>query len=97
MTAAAARLHDPGVVHCSGYTIASASDNVLINNLGAARLNDVNTTHLRPGAPCPPHSTNICRASESVLINNRGAARVGDPFSACTTIARGSPDVFIGD
>jgi len=94
---AAARRTDPGVPHCSGFTIATASDDVFVNDLGAARLNDVNTTHLLPAAPCPAHSVPISQASASVYINGRGAARVGDPFAACTRVAAGSPDVFIGD
>lgn len=94
---AAARRTDPGVPHCSGYTIATASGDVFINNLGAARLSDVNTTHLLPGAPCPAHSVAISSASTSVFVNGRGVARVGDPFAGCTRVAAGSADVFIGD
>ena len=94
---AAARRTDPGVPHCSGFTIRTASTDVYINDLGAARLDDVNTPHLLPGAPCPVHSTPISEASTSVYINSRGAARVGDPFASCTRVSRGSRNVFIGD
>lgn len=94
---AAARRTDPGVPHCSGFTIRTASTDVLINDLGAARLDDVNTTHLLPGSPCPAHSVPISQASTTVLINGRGAARVGDPFAGCTRVAAGSNNVFIGD
>jgi uncharacterized Zn-binding protein involved in type VI secretion len=94
---AAARLDDPGIPHCSGYVIRTASTDVYINDRGAARLDDLNTVHFLPGAPCPAHSVGISQASRSVYINDRGAARVGDPFESCTRISAGSDDVFIGD
>lgn len=93
---AAARRGDAGVPHCSGYTIATASADVIINGRGAARVGDVSTPHLRPGNPCPGHVAPISRGSSSVFINGRSAARVGDPLSSCTRVATGSGDVIIG-
>jgi uncharacterized Zn-binding protein involved in type VI secretion len=93
---AAARRGDAGVPHCSGYTIASASGDVIINGRGAARAGDVSTAHLRPGKKCPGHVAAIAKGSASVIINGRPAARVGDPLSACTRVATGSADVIIG-
>jgi uncharacterized Zn-binding protein involved in type VI secretion len=91
---AAARRGDPGVVHCSGYVIASGSPDVFINNRSAARVGDPSTTHLVPGAPCFPHVSKIAAGSPNVFVNNLPLARQGDPLTACTKIAQGSPDVF---
>lgn len=93
---AAARRGDAGVPHCSGYVIATASSDVVINGRGAARVGDVSTPHLRPGKICPTHVAPIIVGSSSVFINGRAAARVGDPLAACTRVATGSSDVIIG-
>jgi uncharacterized Zn-binding protein involved in type VI secretion len=93
---AAARRGDAGVPHCSGYTIASGSADVLINGRGAARRGDVSTPHLRPAKKCPPHVAPISSGSSSVFINGRPAARVGDGLAGCTRVATGSGDVIIG-
>jgi uncharacterized Zn-binding protein involved in type VI secretion len=92
---AAARKTDPGVVHCSSYTIAQGSPDVFINGLPAARVGDPSTTHLRPGSPCTSHVSTISQGSPDVFVNGIALARVGDPLSGCTTIAAGSPDVFV--
>ncbi len=94
---AAARQGDPGVVHCSGFRIATASLDVYVNNRGAARAGDSSTPHLYPkGKKCPPHTSRIVGGSTTVYVNNRPMARLGDGFSACTRIAGGSPNVFVG-
>lgn len=94
---AAARKTDPGVVHCSGFTIAQGSPNVTINNLPAARVGDPSTSHLLPARRrCGAHTSTIVRGSSTVFINGRAAARVGDPFGGCTRVAQGSPNVNIG-
>jgi uncharacterized Zn-binding protein involved in type VI secretion len=94
---AAARRGDAGVPHCSGYTIATASADVIINGRGAARVGDVSTSHLRPGGKkCPGHVAPISKGSSSVFINGRPAARVGDSLAGCTRVATGSGDVIIG-
>lgn len=93
----AARIGDPGIFHCSPYTIASGSQNVIINGRGAARVGDSSSVHLKPGGKfCVPHSAKISRGSRTVKINNRPAARRGDPLGGCTAIAGGSGDVIIG-
>ena len=93
---AAARKGDPGVVHCSGFQIQSASGDVFVNDRGAARKGDTNTKHKKPGKKCPLHSTAISSASGTVFVNGRGFARVGDSFDSCTKVAAGSPNVFVG-
>jgi len=94
---AAARQGDPGVVHCTAYTIATGSPDVFINNQPAARVGDSSTVHLKPGGRhCVPHTATIAVGSSTVFINGQPAARQGDYLSECTQIAAGSPDVFIG-
>jgi len=94
---AAARRGDPGVPHCSAYVIATASQDVIINGRGAARLGDVSTPHLRPGGRrCVTHVAPIVTGSSSVFVNGRPAARQGDALGACTRVALGSFDVVIG-
>ena len=93
---AAARKGDAGVIHCSGYTIATGSPNVLVNGQPVARVNDLSTEHLFPAVPCLPHTAPIAQGSATVRVNNRALARVGDPLAGCTQIAQGSPNVFVG-
>jgi uncharacterized Zn-binding protein involved in type VI secretion len=93
---AAARKGDSGVVHCSGFNIASGSGDVFINGQSAARKGDTSSAHKRPGSPCPTHTSSIAGGSSSVFINGRAAARVGDAFAGCTSVSSGSGDVFIG-
>ena len=94
---AAARQGDPGVTHCSGFRIASASSDVYVNNRGAARRGDSSTPHLLPkGKKCPPHTSTISTGSSTVFVNNRSMARLGDGFTGCTRVAGGSSDVFVG-
>lgn len=91
---ASSRKTDAGVVHCSGYTIATGSPDVFINNLAAARVSDSSTSHLRPAGPiCVSHVSQIAAGSPDVFVNGLAMARVGDPLTACTTIAQGSPNV----
>jgi uncharacterized Zn-binding protein involved in type VI secretion len=93
---AVARRTDPGVPHCTGYTIATGSPDVFVNNLPVARVRDLSTPHLLPGSPCPSHVSAIQSGSSTVFVNGRAMARVGDPLTACTRIAAGSPDVQAG-
>ena len=95
---AVARQGDAGVVHCGGYTIATGSPDVFINNKPVARVGDVSTVHLQPGGKhCVPHTSTITVGSGTVFVNNQPVAYVGSALSACTTIASGSPDVFVGN
>lgn len=91
---AVARKGDPGRVHCSGYTIATGSDDVYVNGRPAARVRDSSTSH--QGSGCIPHVSTIAAGSDSVFVNNRPLAREGDRLSGCTSIAAGSGDVFAG-
>ena len=94
---AAARKGDQGIPHCSGYTIAVGSEDVFINGIAAARQGDNATAHQLPGGrTCPTHAPPIAQGSESVFVNGKALARLGDPLSGCTSIAQGSPDVFVG-
>lgn len=93
---AVARKDDAGVPHCSGYTIATGSDNVFVNFKPAARVDDVSTSHQLPGSPCPSHVSAIAKGSSTVFVNGRALARVNDPLRACTQIQQGSPNVNAG-
>jgi uncharacterized Zn-binding protein involved in type VI secretion len=93
---AVARLGDAGVVHCSGYNIATGSPNVFVNGRPAARVGDISSVHLMPGSPCPSHTAPIAVGSGSVFVNGLSLARIGDPLAGCTVIAQGSPDVSAG-
>lgn len=94
---AAARRGDRNVAHCSGHSMAQGSDSVFINGLPLVRKGDSTTGHLVPaGRKCVTHTAQVISGSSSVFINGRPAARVGDRLSGCTSIAQGSPDVFIG-
>jgi len=94
---AVARQGDRNVPHCSSHTMARGSPDVFVNGRAVCRQGDPTTSHLLPGKPCPAHTATVSRGSASVFINGKPAARVGDPISGCTSIAQGSPDVFIGD
>jgi len=93
---AATRIGDADVPHCSGMVRAVGSPNVFINGIPNSRQGDVNTPHLLPGDPCPVHAAPIAVGSPTVIINGVGAGRVGDSISGCTSVAQGSPNVFIG-
>ena len=93
---AATRIGDADVAHCSGMVRAAGSGNVFVNGRPWSRQGDVNTVHLLPGSPCPPHSAAISSGSSTVKVNGRGAGRVGDAISGCTSVAAGSGNVFAG-
>lgn len=94
---AVARKGDPGATHCSGFNIATASSDVFVNGLGAARVGDQSTPHLKPGGRrCVTHTSSISSGSSTVFVNGRALARVGDPFTSCTQVRSGSGDVSAG-
>lgn len=93
---AATRVGDADVVHCSGMVRAAGSGNVFVNGRPWSRQGDLNTVHLLPGVPCPPHAAPIASGSSTVRVNGRGAGRVGDAISGCTAVAAGSSNVFAG-
>ena len=90
------RFGDADVSHCSGMTREGKSSNVFANGIGVSRQGDVNTTHLLPGVPCPPHSAGITTGSTTVFTNNKGTGRTGDAISGCTACGDGSSNVFAG-
>jgi len=93
---AATRIGDADVTHCSGMVRAQGSGNVFVNSIPWSRQGDVNTVHLLPGAPCPPHAAPITIGSTTVFVNSRGSGRVGDAITGCTSVAAGSGNVFAG-
>ena len=94
--AAATRIGDFDLVHCSVPTRAQGSPSVFVNGLAWSRQGDFNTPHLRPGAPCPTHAAPISSGSTTVKVNGYGAGRIGDGVLACTFVASGSSNVFAG-
>ena len=87
---AATRIGDADVPHCSGMTRAEGSPNVFVNDIAWSCQGDVNTVHLLPGAPCPPHSAPITTGSTTVFVNDDGAGRVGDGIT-CLLYTSPSP------
>lgn len=94
--AAATRIGDFDLVHCSVPTRAQGSPNVFVNGLAWSRQGDLNTPHLLPGTPCPTHAAPISSGSTTVKVNGYGAGRIGDGVLSCTFVASGSSNVFAG-
>lgn len=91
------RLGDNNTGHdnCSPVPLASASENVFVNGLGAGRVGDSYVAH---GCPIhPPHSGVIASGSATVFINGIRASRIGDAISCGGAVAQGSDNVFVGD
>lgn len=93
---AVTRIGDPDVTHCSTPYRAQGSGDVFCNGIPVSRQGDSNTSHLRPGSPCPSHTAAIAIGSGTVFVNGRGCGRVGDSISGCTSVAGGSPNVYAG-
>ena len=93
---AATRIGDADIPHCSAPARAEGSPTVFVNSIAWSRQGDNNTSHLKPGAPCPSHAAPIAVGSTTVFVNNRGAGRIGDAISGCTSVAEGSSNVFAG-
>ena len=91
---AVTRVGDADAAHCSGMSRAQGSGNVFANGIPVSRQGDKNTTHLKPGSPCPPHSAAIASGSSTVFVNGKGCGRIGDP--TCTSVSGGSGNVFAG-
>lgn len=83
--------------HSRSGTIATASNDVYIEGIRAARLNDIGSCN------CPHSGTfRISSASNSVFINYRGSARLGDSTTCMGcgvggAIVSASNSVFIGN
>jgi uncharacterized Zn-binding protein involved in type VI secretion len=97
MGAKAARLGDIGSGHgCFPPTpIISASSDVIIENIPAARQGDALLPH--GCSNCPPHPRAIAGGAGSVLINGMPAARLSDNVDCGGVITSGAGTVFIGD
>ena len=93
---AATRIGDADVPHCSAMDRAVGSPNVFVNSIAWSRQSDVNTVHLLPGSPCPPHAAPIATGSTTVFVNSLGGGRIGDAITSCTSVAAGSSNVFAG-
>ena len=92
---AASRIGDRHITHCSPHKTDTGSNNVFINDLGAARRTDKTTEHLMPTPPiCVPHIAEIIEGSSNVFVNDLNLARIGD--ASCTAVEQGSPNVFAG-
>lgn len=95
---AAVRKGDKCVPHCSPFSIAAGSNNVLVNGLPMSRVGDSVTSHLiKQGKKCVTHTPTIQSGSSSVYVNGQPAAFVGSAIGPqCTSVSSGSSDVFIG-
>ena len=93
---AVTRVGDLDLIHCSVPVRAQGSPNVNVNGLPLSRQGDLNSVHVLPGSPCPPHVAPITLGSLTVKVNGRGCGRFGDAITACTVVAQGSPNVFAG-
>tara|TARA_R100001377_G_scaffold31308_1_gene17108 strand:+ start:1212 stop:1502 length:291 start_codon:yes stop_codon:yes gene_type:complete len=93
---AVTRIGDADIPHCSEMVRAIGSPNVFVNSIAVSRQTDINTVHLLPGAPCPPHVAPITTGSTTVKVNDLGCGRIGDSITSCTSVAAGSENVFAG-
>ena len=93
---AVTRIGDADIPHCSEMVRAIGSPNVFVNSIAVSRQTDINTLHLLPGAPCPPHVAPITTGSTTVKVNDLGCGRIGDSITSCTSVAAGSENVFAG-
>ena len=75
--------------------ITSASPDVMVNGIPAARQGDSLLPHAKPNSP--PHGRSIAEGASSVLINGRPAARVTDAISCGGKVIVGSGNTLIGD
>ena len=72
----------------------AGSGNVFINGHGSHRLGDGYIVHCC-GISC--HSGTLAEGSSTVFVNSLKAGRLGDAVACGSTVATGSPNVFIGD
>ncbi len=74
--------------------IQTHSNNVFVNNLGAARQSDITEVHSAFSPPnCSPHTAPIHSGSPNVFVNNLAIARLNDPTDL-GMITSGSANVF---
>jgi uncharacterized Zn-binding protein involved in type VI secretion len=86
----------PACPHPGVGPIVAASTNVLVNDRGAARLDDIGIH----AACCGPNTFKIAKGSNTVYVNGKPFARMNDKTKHCGgsgPIIEGSPDVLIDD
>ena len=89
---AVTRVGDADVAHCSGMSRAQGSGNVFANCKPISRQGDKNTTHLKPGNPCPPHSASI---SSGDLLTFQGNQIISLESAVTVGIATGDTLQFL--
>jgi uncharacterized Zn-binding protein involved in type VI secretion len=85
----------PACPHPAVGPIITGSPNVLVNNLPAARVDDIGVH----AACCGPNMYQCTKGSGTVLINDKGAHRKDDDQQHCGGQGKsimGSPDVITG-
>ena len=86
----------PACPHPGLGPIVAASTDVLVNDRGAARLDDIGIH----AVCCGPNTFKIAQGSNTVYVNGKPFARKDDKTQHCGgsgPITEGSPDVFIDD
>jgi uncharacterized Zn-binding protein involved in type VI secretion len=86
----------PACPHPGVGPIVAASTNVLVNDRGAARLDDTGIH----AACCGPNTFKIAKGSPTVYVNGKPFARMNDQTKHCGAsgpIIEGSPDVNVDD
>jgi uncharacterized Zn-binding protein involved in type VI secretion len=86
----------PACPHPGVGPIVAASTDVLVNDRGAARLDDIGVH----AACCGPNTFKIAKGSNTVYVNGKPFARMNDDAQHCGgtgPIIEGSNDVFIDD
>lgn len=73
-------------------SIMMGSTDVLINNMGAARVGDPIIPHT--DGLTPPHPSTISSGSGSVLVNDKPLARIGDTIACGDMLTQGSGNVI---
>lgn len=69
------------------------SPNVFVNGLPSHRQNDAWMPHCC-GSSC--HGGQAANGSSSVFVNGKPKCRIGDSVNCGSTMASGSPNVFVG-
>jgi uncharacterized Zn-binding protein involved in type VI secretion len=86
----------PACPHPGVGPIVAASTNVLVNDRGAARQDDIGIH----AVCCGPNTFKVAKGSPTVYVNGKPFARMNDKTQHCGgsgPIIEGSPDVFIDD
>jgi len=86
----------PACPHPGVGPIVAASTDVLVNDRGAARQDDIGIH----AVCCGPNTFKVAKGSPTVYVNGKPFARMNDKTQHCGgsgPIIEGSPDVFIDD